>query len=320
MGYQKRKILVTGATGFIGKEVVKSLLAEDNSQTVSIAIRKNINYWDERVLIHTIKNLEPDLDWSSALRGVTTLVHCAARVHIMSDKSNNPLEDYRHVNVKGTINLARQAIQAGVKRFIFISSIKVNGENTNLGAPFTADDKPAPIDAYGISKYEAEKSLIEIASSSNMDLVIIRPTLVYGPGVKANFLSMINWVNSGIPLPLGSINNRRSLVSLDNLVHFILVCCSHPKAANQIFLVSDNEDISTTDLLKRIYRIAGKPNRLIPISPKLIKIIANIFGRKDIAERLCSNLQVDIKKSCLLLAWKPPYSVDESIKKVIESL
>jgi len=320
MGFQKPKILVTGATGFIGKEVVNSLLAADKFQTVAIAVRKNIGFWDKRVVPHLINNLEHNLDWSFALEGISTIVHCAARVHVMSDKSINPLKDYRQVNVKGTINLAHQAAQAGVKRFVFISSIKVNGETTNLGSPFTADDKPAPQDAYGISKHEAEKGLIEIADSSDMDLVIIRPTLVYGPGVKANFLSMINWINSGIPLPLGSINNKRSMVSLDNLVHFILVCLSHPKAANQIFLVSDDEDISITDLLHRIYKISGKPNRLIAISPKLIKIIATIVGRKDIAIRLCSNLQVDIKKSCLLLNWKPPYNIDKSLAKVIESL
>lgn len=184
--------------------------------------------------------------------GHGVVIHSAARVHVMDEQSADPLAEFRKMNVDGTLNLARQAAAAGVRRFIFISSIKVNGEGTVLGKPYTAMDTPSPQDPYGISKMEAEQGLRQIAQDTGMEVVIIRPVLVYGPGVKANFRSMVNWMNKGVPLPLGSIYNKRSMVALDNLVDLVVTCIDHPAAANQTFLESDGEDLSTTEMLRRI--------------------------------------------------------------------
>lgn len=316
----KPKILVTGASGFVGKQIVNCLLSKDEKQTVAITVRKNCSHWKERVLSYLTGDLDPNYDWSSELNNITTLVHCAARVHMMAEKSCNPLEDFRRVNVDSTLNLARQAAEAGVKRFIFLSSIKVNGETTNLRKPFTEDDIPAPVDAYGISKLEAERGLNSIACETQMEVVIIRPPLVYGPGVKANFSNLIKLVKTGVPLPLGAIKNKRSFVALENLVDLVITCIHHPNAANEIFLVSDGEDISTTELLKRISKSIGQSNRLIPIPSNWLQNAAILFGKKDIAIRLLSSLQVDNEKSRILLEWEPPLSLDEGLNKVIESL
>ena len=312
------RILVTGASGFIGKEVVNSILAIEKSNKVAIAVRKNFDHPSERVLCHKIKSLEDKIDWSEALNNISVVVCCSGRAHVMNERSAKPLEAFRKVNVEGTLNLAIQSAKAGVKRFIFLSSIKVNGESTDQDVPFQADDNPSPKDAYAISKYEAEQGLLKIAANTNMEVVIIRPALVYGLGVKGNFLSMLNWVNSGIPLPLGAINNKRSFVAIDNLVSFIQACLYDPKAANQIFLVSDGEDISTSDLIKLIYKIYRKPNRLINVPVSWLKTIAAISGKRSIISRLCDSCQINIDKSCHLLDWKPPLSIDEGLKKLIE--
>lgn len=246
------------------------------------------------------------------------MVHAAARVHVMDDRASDPLAEFRRINVQGTLNLARQAAAAGVRRFVFISSIKVNGEATKLGIPFSADDIPAPLDPYGVSKMEAEQGLREIAAQTGMEVVIIRPPLVYGPGVKANFRAMMHWLTRGVPLPLGAIHNRRSLVALDNLVDLIVSCLDHPAAANQTFLVSDGEDLSTTQLLRRMGRALGKPVRLIPVPPALIKVGATLMGKRAVAQRLCDSLQVDISKTRQLLGWSPLLSVDEGLKKAAQ--
>lgn len=228
----------------------------------------------------------------------------------MNDRAAEPLAEFREVNVAGTLNLARQAVSSGVKRFIFISSIKVNGEGTSLGEPYTADTSPAPTDPYGISKLEAEQALLALAAETGMEVVIIRPVLVYGPGVKANFLNMMRWLSKGVPLPLGAIHNKRSLVALDNLVDLIVTCIEHPSAVNQVFLVSDGEDLSTSELLRRMGRALGKPARLIPIPAGVLEMGARMVGKKTIAQRLCGSLQVDISKTRELLNWSPPMSVD----------
>jgi UDP-glucose 4-epimerase len=259
--------------------------------------------------------LAPSTDWSTALNGVSVVVHCAARVHVMRDTSVDPLEEFRRVNVQGTLNLARQAAAAGVRRFVFVSSIKVNGEATQPGCPFTADDILAPLDPYGVSKMEAEQALREIVRQTGMEVVIIRPPLVYGPGVKANFAAMMRWLQRGVPLPLGAIHNQRSLVALDNLVDLIMTCIKHPAAANQTFLVSDGEDASTTELLRRMGQAMGHPARLLPVPASWLKLAAGLIDKRDVAQRLCGSLQVDISKTRELLGWVPPVSLDEGLRR-----
>ena len=310
-------ILVTGATGFVGKALMQRLLAEDASRRVVVAVRRGGQQWSERVLPRVTGDLEPFTDWSHALEDVSAVVHCAARVHVMDDTATDPLTEFRRINVQGTLNLARQAAAAGVRRFIFISSIKVNGEATQLGAPFSADDISSPLDPYGVSKMEAEQGLREISTQTDMEVVIIRPPLVYGPGVKANFASMMRWLKRGIPLPLGAIHNQRSLVALDNLVDLIITCLTHPAAANQTFLVSDGEDVSTTELLRRMGEAMGRPARLIPVPASWLKLAAAMVGKQDVVQRLCGSLQVDIEKTRRLLGWSPPVSLDEGLRRAV---
>lgn len=297
----------------MGSEVLARLLAEEC--IVTAVVRNSSAVLNGRVHKAVVPDLTEQVNWEQVVAGQDVIIHSAARVHVMNDLSANPLAEFRTVNVDGTLNLARQAAAAGVKRFIFISSIKVNGEGTLRGNPYTAFDTPAPEDPYGISKMEAEQGLRLIADETGMEVVIIRPVLVYGPGVKANFLSMMRWVHKGIPLPLGAINNSRSLVSLDNLVDLIVTCIDHPAAANQTFLVSDGEDLSTTELLRRVGAAVDKPARLLPVPPKLLEFGASLLGKKAVAQRLLGSLQVDISHTCSTLGWKPPVTVDEALAK-----
>jgi len=310
-----RKLLVTGGTGFVGRAVIERLASAKRTLVVTGRSVTQLAAYEENIEFHRIM-LDEKADWTLALAGVETIIHTAARVHMMKDKAENPLVEFRATNVTGTVTLARQAAQVGVKRFIFISSIKVNGEGTLLGCPYTADDVPAPVDFYGISKMEAELALKELAVKTGMEVVIIRPVLVYGPGVKANFLSMMHWLDKGIPLPLGALrHNRRSLVALDNLIDLIVTCIDHPAAANQTFLVNDGEDLSTTELLQRMAKALDRPARLLRFPPGLLLAAATLLGKKDIAQRLCGSLQVDIEKTRSLLGWNPPVSVDEALKR-----
>lgn len=312
------RVLITGASGFVGQALCRELLAR------GYVVRAVVRRMDDvaRMLpgceAAQVENVGGDTDGRSALSGVNTLVHLAARVHVMRDSAADPLAEFRKVNVEGALNLACQAAAAGVRRFIFISSIKVNGEGTPLGRSYTADDAPAPIDSYGISKREAEDGLRQLAAETGMEVVIIRPPLVYGPGVKANFLNMMRWLCKGVPLPLGAIHNRRSLVALDNLVDFICVCLNHPAAANQTFLVSDGEDISTTDLLRRMAHALHVPARLLPVPRGLLEWGAKVLGREDLSQRLCASLQVDISKARTLLGWQPPVTVEMALRRTAE--
>ncbi|MCF5657284.1 MULTISPECIES: UDP-glucose 4-epimerase family protein [Pseudomonas] len=308
---------VTGASGFVGSAVVQRLSLMAGCKVMALVRRDGV------VLPATVSPVRAGPDYLAGeplpLCGVDVLVHCAARVHVMSDASSDPLTEYRKVNVVGTLKLAEQAAQAGVKRFVFISSIKVNGEGTRPGQPYTADDVPSPCDPYGVSKMEAEQQLRLLAQSTGMEVVIIRPVLVYGPRVKANFRSMMSWLNKGVVLPLGAIGNQRSLVALDNLVDLIVTCMTHPAAAGQTFLVSDGEDLSTTQLLRRMGAALGKPARLLPVPAMLLEWGAALIGRKSIGQRLCGSLQVDITKARDLLGWVPPTSVSEALKKTAAS-
>lgn len=308
--------LVTGANGFVGSALCARLRKDD--APVRGAVRSS-NMWPGGTEGVTIDGLASDTDWSEALKNVEQVVHLAARVHVMNDKSSDPLAEFRRVNVEGTAALARQAAVAGVRRFVFLSSVKVNGECTEAGQPFNANDVPAPEDPYGVSKHEAEELLRKIAIETGLEVVIIRPPLVYGPGVKANFESMMRWLARGVPLPLAAVTqNRRSLVALDNLVDLIVKCLNHPAAANQTFLVSDGEDLSTAQLLKRMSAAMGKPVRLFYVPPGLLKLGATLLNKPGIYQRLCGSLQLDIAKTRQLLDWTPPLSVDEGLQRAAE--
>lgn len=310
------KCLLTGASGFVGRALCERLLTE-NYEVIAPCRSPGTLPANERLQSPLITGLNGDVDWQTMLSGANVVVHLAARAHIMRDTVSNPLTEYRKINVEGTLNLARQAAQSGAKRFVYISSIKVNGEETFSGQPFTTQDTPSSVDPYAISKYEAEIGLQKLAKETGLEVVIIRPPLVYGPEVKANFLRMIHWLKKGVPLPLGDINNVRSFVFLDNLVDLIIICLNHPNAANQTFLVSDGEDLSTTEILKRLAKHLGVSTRLIPIPAVILKMGFLFIGRPELARRLCGSLQVDISKNHDLLNWTPLYSVDTGLNKTV---
>lgn len=306
-----KHILITGASGFLGRNLIGRLLADGHA--VAGSIRRPSSLLPSTVRAHVVDVENPQDSWAEALESVDTVVHCAARVHVMSDKSTDPIAAFRKANVEATLRLARESAAAGVRRFIFISSIKVNGEKTLPGAPYTADDIPQPTDPYGISKMEAEAGLLALAETVDMDVVIIRPVLVYGPGVKANFLSLMKWLARGVPLPLGAIHNRRSLVALDNLCDLISTCVGHSAASNQVFLVSDGDDLSSTELLRRMSQALNAQARLLPIPPWMLKSGAILIGKPELSQRLCGSLQVDITKTRNLLGWAPPVSVNDAL-------
>lgn len=314
------KVLVTGATGFVGHAVVGKLAVDGSFDGVVAAVRRDDVSWPKGVMPVDVGDLLPTTDWSEALHGVDAVVHCAARVHVMQEDAIDPLQAYREVNVKGTLNLACQAAQAGVSRFVFVSSIKVNGEATQPGQTFSADDLPSPLDPYGASKLEAEIGLREIEAQTGVEVVIVRPPLVYGPGVKANFAAMMRWVAWGIPLPLGAIHNARSMVALDNLVDLLVTCIKHPAAAGKTFLVSDGEDVSTTQLLHRTAWAMGERALLLPVPAYWLEMVAALLGKRAIAQRLLGSLQVNMDKTRSILGWAPPMTLDQGLKKAIEGL
>lgn len=311
----KHRVLVTGATGFVGGAVL-SKLREREQFILSVALRssRNLGGCDEFV----VGDFNESTCWVKALTNQQTVIHAAALTNIIEGVTD-PISQYRRVNVAGTLGLARQAAEAGVKRFIFISSIKVNGEQTEVDSPFSEEDIPAPEDAYALSKLEAEQGLIRLAADTGMEVVIIRPPLVYGPRVKGNFRTMINMVRKGIPLPLGSVSNARSLVAIDNLVDLILTCVEHPAAANHVFLVSDGCKLSTTILLKKIGEAIGRPACLLPVPVSLLGMFAALLGKKAVARRLLKSLVVDSAKAQRLLGWEPVVTVEEGLRRCIHA-
>ena len=307
----KDTLLITGANGFVGKALCN--YASSLEFQVKALTRAEYGFSDgiQNVVCGDLNSPSLLLD---VMHGVDVVVHLAARVHVMQESSSDALAAYRAVNVGLTLNLAKQAAAAGVRRFIYMSSIKVNGERTEVGNAFDADDIPAPEDPYGVSKMEAENALFELSRLTGMEIVIIRPPLIYGPGVGANFKAMMHWLARRVPLPLGAINNRRSMVALNNLLSLIVTCISHPKAAGQVFLVSDDQDVSVTQLLKKLARAMKIPTVLVPVPVAVIKLVAAILGKSAVAQRLCDNLQVDIKKTKVILNWVPPLTVDDGLK------
>ena len=310
---QHRAILVTGGSGFVGKALLERLAGNPVWATRAL-VRKPPVQRVQAVDYRLFTELSAIDATSKHLEQVDTVIHLASRVHVMHETAEDPLAEFRRVNVEGTLALARTAIAAGVRRFVFVSSVKVNGETTDGRLPFLADEAPAPLDPYGISKREAEDGLRLLATQSALEVVIVRPVLVYGPGVKANFHNMMKWLSKGVPLPFGAIHNKRSLVALDNLVDLLVTCIDHPAAANQTFLASDGEDLSTTQLLQRLGRALGKPARLLPVPDALIKGAAKLAGKGGLSQRLCGSLQVDIAKNRELLGWVPPLDVDQALR------
>lgn len=308
------RVLVTGASGFVGRALTARIHSTSGLEARA-AYRRTLLDIPAGVPSVRLGDLLDDADWTAALSGCSAVVHTAARVHVMREVAPDPLAEFRRVNVDGSLRLARQAAHSGVKRFVFLSSIKVNGEETAPGCPFEPDDTPAPVDPYGVSKREAEDALWDLASKTGMEVVVIRPVLVYGPGVKGNFFSMLRWLNLGIPLPLGAICNRRSFVALDNLVDLTVRALCHPAAANQTFLVSDGVDLSTPELLRKMGAALGKRARLVAVPEPLLKQAARLFGRGDLAVRVCGSLQVNIQKTRQLLDWTPPVTVAQALTR-----
>lgn len=310
------RILITGATGFVGTALSK-YLSENTAFILRLAARSSIS--SEAHEYSYVGDLNEHTDWKAALNEVDVVIHLAARVHMMKENDTNSCEAYKTTNTLATINLAEQAVNAGVKRFIFLSSIKVNGESTLNGIAFTADDTPNPIDPYGVSKWSAEIALQEISNKTEMEVVIVRPPLIYGSGVKANFYSMVKLIRKLPVVLFPVIENRRSLVSLDNLNHLIKICIDHPNAKNQVFLVSDDKDLSTTQIIEKIAKSLRK--KFIPLKVPLffLKLFFLILNRKNQFNRLFGSLQVDISKNKKLLDWQPTHSMERTLEEIVKN-
>jgi len=324
------KVAVTGATGFVGRSLVKELalrnypviaLVRNISGSLSQEIEQRVMGDISELTLDSREKFNVNSNNISIKKGrllddVNVVIHCSGRAHIMKDVADNPLAEFRRVNVEGTLKIAHLAAKMGIKQFIFISSIKVNGEITSSNFSFNENDKCMPRDPYGISKYEAEQSLMKLAKETDMKITIIRPPLIYGPGVKANFAKLIEYVIKGLPLPFGAVNNKRSFIALDNLIDFIILCINNELSFNEIFLISDCQDISTTDLIIKIFNAFRKKPILVPVPVSLMTFLLSLIGKKDISDRLFKSLVIDCSKACRVLNWKPIINIDEELKKI----
>jgi nucleoside-diphosphate-sugar epimerase len=308
--HSTHKVLVTGASGFVGQVLVPELV--ERGYSVRAVVRRSAGIIGE----FNVGHIGPRTRWHEALADIDVVIHLAGRAHVLKEAVDDPLPLYREINTEGTRHLAECAAAAGVRRMVFISSIKVNGETTTT-APFTAADVPAPQDAYGISKWEAEQALQDVAGRTGIEFCIIRPPLVYGPGVAANFLRLIQLVRSGIPIPLGAVTNRRSLVSVYNLCDLIIRCIDHAAANGQTFLVSDNDDLSIVDLLRKLSDALDIPLRLFSVPPAVLMVLLSLVGRRRDFDRLCGSLQADISATMTTLSWQPPITAQEGICRVV---
>ena len=307
-------VLVTGASGFVGGPVCRAVAAAGHRVTGTTRREADL---PAGVQACRVGDLGPDTDWRPALAGIETVVHLAARAHVMREEAGDPLALFRRINRDGAVALAEQAAAAGIRRLVFVSSIKVNGESTAPGRPFRAADAPAPCDPYGIAKAEAEERLAAIAARTGLELVVVRPPLVHGPGVKGNLASLLRLLNRGLPLPLASVDNRRSLVGVANLADLLRVCLDHPAAAGQTLLVRDDPDLSTPDLIRRLAAALGRPARLLPCPPTLLAGLAAALGRGGAANRLLGSLAVDDGPTRARLGWAPPVAVDAGLAAMV---
>ncbi|MFH2135449.1 MAG: SDR family oxidoreductase [Pseudomonadota bacterium] len=307
-------MLITGANGFVGNALCKEAVVRGIQVRAATRTPSTFPGSIESVVVGQTDGQQ---NWSDALRDVDVAVHLAARVHVMHDDAADSLAEFRKVNVLGTVHFARQAVSAGIKRLVYVSSIKVNGEETSGGHIYSELDVPDPQDPYGLSKWEAEQALWDIAKETGMEVVVVRPPLVYGAGVKGNFAQMMRVVARGIPLPLGSVHNQRDLIYVGNLVDALIACATHPAAAGQSYLVSDGDAVSTPQLLRNLANALGVPSRVFAFPPVLLKLAGQVFGKSMQVERLLGSLQVGSVKIRRELNWKPPYDLQEGLAKTV---
>jgi nucleoside-diphosphate-sugar epimerase len=310
-----KRIMVTGATGFVGQAFCERAISEGCRVRAAVRTPGNQRLPSEVELV-TITSVGPETSWAESLAGIETVIHLAARVHIMNERALNPLEEFRRVNVEGTEQLANEAVKAGVKRLVFVSSIKVNGEESPFS--YTPESPQKPTEPYGISKWEAETRLRRIEAYTGLEVVVVRPTLVYGPGVKANFLNLIRCVEKGIPFPFASVENLRSLIYVGNLVDALALCSVHSAAAGRTYLVSDGEDVSTPELCRRLAMALQVPVRLFPFPRMLLRAIGAVTGMSSAVRRLMGSLVVDSSKIRRELGWIPPFSMEEGLRATAE--
>ncbi len=312
MQLQSMRVLVTGGNGFLGRALCERFIKEGHSVRASV----RAGFPSAPTGVEVVRGeLLPAYDWSESLRGVDLVIHAAARVHVLRDNARVPLEEFRRANVEAALNMATQAAAAGVRRFIFVSSVGVNGLETNAAA-FSEQDPAAPCTPYAVSKHEAEQGLKKISAQTGLDIVIVRSPLIHGPNAPGNFAALVRAVTHGWPLPLGAIRNKRSLVGLDNLVDFLYTCSIHPQAANETFLISDGEDISTPELVRRLAIFMRRPVRLLYVPPWVLRTVGAALGRGTAMQGLCSSLCVDTRKAATLLGWRPLLTLNEGLRRV----